>query len=316
MKKKTLKAFLVLAFLFLLFLFPAASLNGAKAGLLLWFNTVLPTLLPFMIVSNLIIALDIVSCLSTILYPVLHRLLGISKNGCYPVLIGMLSGYPVGAKACADLTMDHRITKKEGQFLLSFCNNASPMFILSFVAIQNLALKDHGYYVLGIILLSSLLSALLIRLSGKRNALCQEPDYAAAQTRPAAKKESGIFAILDSSILSAFQILVKVGGYIILFSILAQIVASFYFLPSMLRFLVIGLLEITTGISYIGASSLPIAGKIVLIMALTAFGGFSSLAQTKSVISDSGLSVKQYFYSKVLNAVICALLAALLIQIL
>lgn len=318
MKKKHLKAALVLSFLLLLFLFPKAALDGAKSGLLLWFYTVLPTLLPFMIVSNLIIQLDITGYISKLLYPVLHKLLGISSNGCYPVLIGMLSGYPVGAKACADMVLEKKITKKEGQFLLSFCNNASPMFILSFIALQSLGITRQSYLLLGIILLSALLSSLMyrfiftVRYSDSAFPKKMKP-YLKVQS-----SEQGItiFQLLDASIINAFEVLVKVGGYIILFSILAQMVASISILPLMLRLTIIGLLEITTGANTIAAAPIDHAKKIVLITALTAFGGFSSLTQTKSVVADSGLSIRIYLAVKCLNAAIAAALAAFLVHIL
>lgn len=316
MKKKWFRAALVFSFLFLLLVFPKASLAGAKSGLLLWFNTVLPTLLPFIIVSNLIIQLDITGLISAVLYPFLHRILGVSKNGCYPVLIGMLSGYPVGAKACADLVIEQKISKREGQFLLSFCNNASPMFILSFVAMQSLGLAGRCYGFLGIILFSALTSGLLFRfICGFFPKTQGGPWNDSIISSQSLEKDHTLFSLLDSSILNGFQILVKIGGYIILFSILAQITAEIHWIPESLQLIFIGMLEITTGISTIAASSMELTKKIVLVGTLTAFGGFSSLAQTKSVIADSGLSIGIYFITKAINALICLCLLFLLIYI-
>ena len=134
--KKFIITVSTLLFLCLLLVFPKIALIGATRGLLLWFNTILPTLLPFLIISNLIMQFQITDCLTTFLYPTLGKLLRISKAGCYPMIIGMLSGYPVGAKACADLVKNKEISREEGQFLLCFCNNASPMFIISYITFQ------------------------------------------------------------------------------------------------------------------------------------------------------------------------------------
>lgn len=317
MKKKYLKALLVLSFLLLLLLFPKASLAGAKSGLLLWFNTVFPTLLPFIIVSNLIIQLNVTDYISMILYPVLHKLLGISKNACYPVLIGMISGYPVGAKACSDLVMENKISKEEGQFLLCFCNNASPMFIISYVTIQSLNLEKHSYLILGVVLLSAFISGFLFRFYRShfhKNASLSSAD--ASLSIQNIEKEQTLFQLLDSAIVDAFRVQVKIGGYIILFSILAQIVSGVHFLPSTMQFMLIGSLEITTGIGFLAATPLSALKKIVLITALTAFGGFSSLAQTKSVVADSGLSIRTYLIVKLLNAAIAAVMILSIIQIL
>jgi nucleoside recognition membrane protein YjiH len=127
-EKKTFTKVGIILFLVLILLFPASSYQGAKMGLLLWFNTVLPTLLPFIIISNLIIRLQIHKPLGKMLYPIFHLLFGVSKGGCYPILIGFLSGYPVGAKSTADLVNSGSIKEEEGQFLLSLCNNVAQCF--------------------------------------------------------------------------------------------------------------------------------------------------------------------------------------------
>lgn len=101
MKHKIIfRILLTLSFLLLL-CFPALSLEGARKGLLLWYNTVLPTLLPFMICMNLMVSFGAVNLLAAPFYPVLHRLLGLSRAGSFILLSGMLCGYPMGAKTAA-----------------------------------------------------------------------------------------------------------------------------------------------------------------------------------------------------------------------
>lgn len=315
--KKTLTTILIITFLLLLLTFPTIALKGAKTGLLLWFQTVLPTLLPFMIVSNLMIKLRVTDCLTALFSPVGSRLFGLSRAGCYPFLIGMLSGYPVGAKACSDLVKANEISRHEGQYLLCFCNNASPMFILSFISMQCLGLNQKGFLVLSLVYGSAIMTGFLYRIlhwhaftSHSYNAdTCQT---AGIQTD--ADKISS-FAILDQTILSAFEILVKAGGYIILFSILAELALHFTFIPEVLRFFVIGFLEITTGSAAISFSKLAFTKKIILTLLLTAFGGLSSHAQTYSVIMDSGLSIKTYFLFKCINACIAGILTLFLINV-
>ena len=55
--KKSFFRFCSVAVLCVLLLSPAAATQGAKNGLVLWATVVLPTLLPFMICSNVIVAL-------------------------------------------------------------------------------------------------------------------------------------------------------------------------------------------------------------------------------------------------------------------
>ena len=149
-KNKTLSLFF-LCLLLLLFLSPELCFLGAKNGMKLWLFTVIPSLLPFIIVSNLLLNLNLLSALTDWIYPILHPLFKVSKHGCFPILIGMLSGYPMGAKSCADLVKEEKITLEEGQYLLSFVNNASPMFLTTYLAMQCLHSEPMKYLLYSII---------------------------------------------------------------------------------------------------------------------------------------------------------------------
>lgn len=349
-KKRSIKIGLLLLLVAMLF-WPTIALEGAKSGLLLWFNTVLPTLLPFIIISSLIVRLQITRPISKMLYPLLKHILPIGPNGSYPVFIGFLSGIPVGAKTVADLTSTHDLKKQEGQYLLSLCNNASPMFILGYICQTQLNLPKCGAILVGIVYLSAIISAGLLHVLQSKKAKKNPPStikgrgtdsvvtqnikanknrvhaasISSASSMPSAfsntddmaqialtkKKETFRFAQFDEAILSGFEVVTKVGGYIILFSVLANLIGAIPFLESGYTALLTGVLEITTGIHNIAIASFSVEKKIVLISSITAFGGLSGLAQTGSVLGESGLSLKTYFLTKLVNAFCAFLLSSL-----
>lgn len=314
-KNKIIKGFLLL-FLMAMLLYPASSFQGASTGLLLWFHNVLPNLLPFVILSNLMVRLNITKKLSKIFYPILGRLFKISCEGCYPIIIGFLSGIPMGAKTTADLLNEEKISLKEGQFLISMCNNASPMFIIGYIAITQLKLPNFNYVLFGIIYGSAILSALIYRsietLFTKKAPLHERT---VTITSNAPKYSRFSFALLDQSIMNGFEIVTKIGGYIILFSILAQIIKGIGPDTSFLKAFLMGLFEITTGISQICNTRLDINTKIVLVTAITSFGGLSGLAQTKSVLGESRLSINSYLIVKLLSALLSILFAWIYVTI-
>lgn len=307
-KYKIFKGFIVLFFL-TMFFFPHASYQGASTGLLLWFLNVLPTLLPFIIISNLMIKLNIASRISSLLHPLLGRMLRLSPNGCYPILVGFLSGIPMGAKSTADLVTERSIKHKEGDFLLSMCNNASPVFIMNYIAVNQLKLPQIRLPLFLIIYSSSILSALLYRFikikAIKKNT---KSTYQISQRVSIMEKVSTpyrfTYDIMDSSIMNGFEVVTKIGGYIILFSILAQIINEIGPDAGFIKASLMGLLEITTGINQICRIPMAISIKIVLVTVLTSFGGLSGLAQTKSVLGSSGLSIKTYLIVKLLSALV------------
>mgnify|MGYP001248578830 FL=1 len=122
---------LILIIFITMLIFPQVTYKGARSGLLLWFMNILPTLLPFVIISNLMIQLNITKQISRFLYPVFGRLFRISPQACYPLLIGFISGIPMGAKASSDIVAQEEISLEEGNILFTICNNYSPVFIMS-----------------------------------------------------------------------------------------------------------------------------------------------------------------------------------------
>lgn len=306
----------IVLFLALILFFPTDAYIGAKKGLLLWFNTVLPTLLPFIIMSNLIIRLQITKPLSKLLYPFFHFIFRVTKGGCYPILIGFLSGIPVGAKSVGDLYSNGSIEEDEAQYLLGFCNNSSPMFIMGYIAIAQLKIKELRGPLLFIIYISGIIAAFLyfriFKLHRRKKVYASE--YTDSYVDDTETKFS--FAVLDSAIMDGFEVITKVGGYIILFSIPAQIITSLGSSNNLLKLLCIGLLEITTGINQISMSALDLNAKIVLITMITSLGGLSGLAQTKSVISNTRLSFGTYFKVKLIHVVIAFLMASFYVKIL
>ena len=300
----------MLLFLVCLLLFPSSALSGAKNGLLLWFNQVLPSLLPFLILSTLFLSTGLSDSIARRLAPILSPVFGCSPSGCYAVVIGLIAGLPVGAKTIATLTESGRITKKEGQYLLPLCNNPSPLFLLGFLSVSVLKRPDLRYLVLLIVTLSSIIAAKLLRPRDK-NALRHRSFPSATQKVPF----SFSFLMLDAAIEQAFLVLTRVGGYIILFSVFAEFLAELP-LPTIFLACVGSLLEITTGSTAL--CSLPLSSQlfIPLTVGFVTFGGLSTAAQTKSVLAGTSFPFAHYLITKAVAGLIAGVLTTLLLHVL
>ncbi len=308
----------ILCFLCCLLFFPSSALSGAKNGLLLWFHQVLPSLLPFLILSALLLSTGLSDSIANRLAPILSPVFRCSPSGCYAIVIGLLSGLPVGAKTIASLVESGRITKKEGQYLLPLCNNPSPLFLLGFISVSVLEQPSLRYPILLIVTLSSIFAAILMRprsafdkdnrLSDGAHPAYSSPKNASAQTSISSPKNFTFsFLLLDSAIEQAFSVLTRVGGYIILFSVLAELLAK---LPLPASFLACcgALLEITTGSTALHALPLSPHVLISLVTGFAAFGGLSTAAQTKSVLAGTKFPFAHYLLTKALAGLIAGLL--------
>ena len=116
------------------------------------------------------------------------------------------------------------------------------------------------------------------------------------------------FKIIDAGIMNGFETLTRLGGYIMLFSMISSMFRLLP-LPETTKLILTGLTEITNGIKAASQSPLTPACRYLLAMTFTAFGGCSGLAQTSSMIKGTGLSIKKYGIFKLLMTLITAVLA-------
>ena len=291
MKKILPLWFLCMIFFFLL-LFPQQTLEASKSGLLLWFDALLPTLLPFLIVSGLILKTSLSDYFQKCLGPAFRRLFHCSDGGAFCLLCGFLCGYPVGARLIAMQIQDEQLSLEEGQYLLSFCNNVSPMFCISYGILQTLQTSNYLPYLFCIYG-----SSLLFGFLSRPTEFAPNSDFSTKkQTSPA----ENIFQLIDVCIIDSFLILIKLCGYLILFSIFQK--ALFLLLPNAnlyFKAILALILEITSGLSNVKAISyVPL--RSLLVVGGLSFGGLCCIFQTNSVISAAKLSLKKYVLDKVL----------------
>ena len=308
------KSYLILLLIFILcymLIDPVHGMEGVKNGLLLWYDRILPALLPFSIISYILVASDNLSFFSRILHPVIKKLIPVSPDGVYPLLAGFLFGFPLGSKIIGQLSENGQLRPSEAQILLSVCNNISPVFVTSFILYTQLKLSHLSavtlliLYFPALLLGSILLSAEACRTKG-RTAFH-------AQKQPASGSQMN-FKIIDTGIMDGFETLTRLGGYIMLFSMTASLLQKLP-IPHILTLILTGMVEITNGIAMLPDSSLPQSVQYVLAVVYTAFGGLSGIAQTSSMIRDTPLSIKRYCIAKLLLAACCGLLACLVSQI-
>ena len=290
------------ALLLYMLLFPKKVLADSLAGLDLWFHTVLPSLLPFMILSNVLIGANVVSQLMRPFSGFFRHVLGLSPEGGYAWLLGLFCGFPMGARLTGDMYRQHRISREEAGYLLTFANQSSPMFLSTYVVLHGLGDSTMTLPVFVIFYASAFLTSLIFRIRSRRFGLPP------SKPKKEVPEQTSYGNLLDTSIMNGFEIITRLGGYIILFSILAGIVLQ---LPAPLRTaapFLSGLTEITTGIHTISGTTLPLQVKFTAIVCCTAFGGFSTVAQTSCMLNGTGLSIFTYLKGKLVNAAVAGLL--------
>lgn len=282
------------------------SLSYALLGLELWFNKMIPSLLPFMILSGIMVRLNLTEKMAMAVYPVVNPLYKIRKNVCYCMLLGFLCGFPMGAKVTGELRERGLLTTREAQFLLAFCNNIGPVYFLSF-ALPLLGRRLVFPYLFGMYGIPLLYGLVLrhtvyrdIEMPGiTRKDYRSQRELRSCEQRP--QEKSLLFKVLEAteqSVQASIQSIMMLGGYMILFNLMNLIPHVLLGRPLD----ILGpLLEITGGLGML-KERLPLFSLLAL-----SFGGLSCIAQTYSCIKNTDLSLSEYIYHKmvltVLNAV-------------
>lgn len=296
---------------FSMLLYPRAVFEGAQSGLLLWFQIVFPTLFPFMLVSGMMLSGGGLTTISRVFGRLFSSVFATSSNGAFAVISGFLCGYPMGAKIAADLVKAEKISRDEGAYLLSFCNNTSPAFIMNYIVWKALDRGELLAPTLTILFLVPVSLSFIFRRFYLRG-LRRFPEISEKE-----KKGTGhfSFSVLDSCLSESLEGIVKVGLYIIFFSVVLSLLKEvssgnpliYFSLPA---------LEITNGILMIAGSVSDLRVSYPLILGLSSFGGVCALAQTQCMLKGTKLSIGPYIIQKLTAAAAASLTGIVVIYIL
>jgi len=293
MKQKPVYLISVLICLFLCLEADNAT-AAAKDALSLCAKTVIPNLFPFFVLSSFFVQIGLTSAAGSFLAPITKMLFGISGCGASVFVIGILCGYPTGAKTVAELYQSNMLSKKEAEHLLPFCNNAGPLFCIGAVG-SMLGSMDVGRFLYFTHLLSALLTGIFL------SAGCRKESEL-----PSAKMHTvHIGAAISDSIQSSVTAILTVCGYVVFFSVLRS------FFGSLIPPYLLAPLEITAGSAALSVSPFSHPAKLTLLSALIAFGGICVLMQVWGLIAPVGLSLKSYIYGKLLQALLAAGITAM-----
>lgn len=298
MKRKIIIFFYICLLLFLLF-HPKEALTGVKNGLGLWLNIMIPTLLPFLILTGALLKTGNIRKLLKPSAFFWKTFFGLSPAGAYVLILGLLCGYPMGAKLAHDLYINQQISRREGEYLLTFSCNASPAFIISYLSGILLKNKISAVQMILTFLAADLFCMLFFRFVVYRGHTVDS--VCVNKIKKETYQQDSIGVILDVSIMDGFETITRLGGYILLFSLILASISFYWPFHAQSCMLFTAPLELTTGLKQIASAPLPWKSRYLASMLLTSFGGFCVMAQTKSVLENS-LSLIPYAISKCLNA--------------
>lgn len=308
----------------LLLLYPQQYMQAARQGLSLCGRVIVPSLFPFFVLSSLVVELGLARYPGLALERVMRPLFRVGGAGASALVLGLVGGYPVGARTAIALYESGQCSKAETQRLLAFCNNSGPAFILGVVGTGIFKSGKAGLLLYLVHGAASLCVGLLFRFYGGR----EEPlGGRAAPPAQAIHFPAAFTAAVKGAMLSVLNI----SAFVTFFSVAVRLLfvcgvmgaaartaaALFSGFGVDLRLaeqLLSGLLEVSTGIT--GLASAVGIGRLPMAAFLLGWAGLSVHCQVLSFLTESGLSAGTYLAGKALHGVLSALFMALIARLL
>lgn len=326
---------LIIIFNVLIILFPSRMILTAKDGISLWINNVVPSLLPFIIGTNILMGLGVINFIGTLLEPVMYKLFRVPGIGGFALITGMTSGYPMGSKVISNIREDNLITKIEAQRLISFTNNSGPLFIIGAVGLGMFKNNYVGYFIMLIHYGAAIITGLLFRYYKPTEIRIHKTKYknilkkSYLSMKEAKQKDGRSFGqLLGDSVGNGMQSMLHIGGFIIIFCVLVETIKLthilslfeiiFYFIlntfnisSELFNGFFIGIIEVTNGAKLLATENFT-KPYVLAVAMLISFGGLSIHAQSVNYISKTDISIPIYFISKVIHSIITLILGLLI----
>lgn len=297
--KQFLFSIIIIALIIEILLFPNEAMSYAATGLTLWFNHMIPALFPFMVLSGLIIRLDLAPSILAFFHPFMFKLFRTNIYCEYAILMGFLCGYPMGAIIIHDLLMHDKITDKQAEYLLAFCNNIGPVFFCSLLLpIFN---KDYHWILLVGMYGVPFLYGLLLRYTFYRKTFVDNkaPIHINPKVNRQNSTEESFSIAFTDSLNQAVRSSLFLGACMIFFNML-RFLPMHYLKHNLLLSSVISWLLEVNGALFMTKDLYEYGLRMtsLLLIPFLAIGGLSCLCQTMGILADTPCRLSKYLFHK------------------
>ncbi len=293
--------FLIAASLIFLCLYsPDKMVEFAIKGLDLCGRSIIPSLFPFIVFSDMLINSRVFDNLPEFFGRTFEKLFKINRSAFGAFLIGMLCGFPLGLKYACDLYKRRSITKEECERLICFVNNTGPSFVIAGIGVAMRESVREGTAIYLLQIFSATVFGVILSLN---------KNYISAE-----KQQEHIykdFSFSEAVKVSALNS-IYICGFITFFSIISGFVGVISD-NSILKCTFSIFLEI--GNASLLCSRLDnTALSFAMTAAAVSFSGLSVHMQSKIFLNEVDISVKKYYLCKFLQGGFSFLLGFLIFK--
>lgn len=302
------KLFNILIFFIIIFLILKNSIEiieSIKFSFNICVNNLFPCLIPFMLISNILINYNFVQDISDILSNITTKIFKVNKSCAFALIMSMISGTPSNSKYLKDLFNNGLINEYDISKCLCFCHFTNPIFILGTIGYSFLGNKRIGL----IILISHYLGNFISGISNRNK------KYKIINLEHKSNLNKKVFInVLNESIKSTIDTLLLIMGIITSCLIITGLINSIFKINNDYKF-IFGILEITQGLKYLSLSNINITLKIVISTFFITFGGFCIHLQIFSILDNNKIRYLPYFINRIFTGILSSFISLILFKL-
>ena len=302
--KKIIKIICLLFVFINLFIISDEIENCIKISCNIWFYNLIPSMLPFYIISDLLVNYGFIDVLAFLFNNLIQKAFGLSGNASFVIFFSMITGFPSSAKYIKSLLDNKFISIEEANKLIRFTHFSNPLFIINVIGSVIIGNKNLGIFVL----LSHYLSNFII-------VFCYRGEKIMSISNLESRKTKVLSEVLTKSFLDAFNSLLIVLGSLITFQLLTKIVYCHLKLSPTISLLIESILEITQGLFRLKTLSFSPNLKAIISTIIISFGGLCIHMQVSSILSETKIKYKNYLMGRILQTILAPIILIIILFI-
>ncbi len=309
-------------FLSSFFVNPTITQSYLLDGASLFFYCVFPSLFTFTFIINLLKLFKADNLIVKLLYKPLNRIFKLNSNSCYPVFVGLTSGYPMSAKAIVDETKNGNLTLSDVYVTYALNSISNPLFII--VTVGGTMLNSVPYGI--ILMLSQYITALINGLFYSK-ILKNKSKYTDSKNSIISLSNSNetLLSVMQNTVNSTLIVF----GFICIFNLIIEVFSAYKIIDFFSKILsniftllsvpkpystplVISFFEITKGLKLLSLLTENIRLTLCISSGLLYFGGACIFFQSLAFLSTLNVKLSKLILIKITGTVIATVICILL----
>ena len=272
-------------------------INSTYDASILFFKKVFITIFPFIILCDILIYFNYHLFIKRIFGKLINKIFNIDSNTSIIFILSVLTSHPSNAVYIKNLLDNKLIDIKTANRILIYTYFPSIAFVIGVIGISLYNSFKIGLLLWIICFINNIFIGLYLR---------KDNSYIESITNET--KNISFFECFKLSIVKAINTSFIILGNLIVFTIMINLLVKYVSINSTILSILIGFLELTSGVISISKLSIPFNIKFALTSLILNFSSLSILFQSFSILSDYKINIKKTLTIKLMFGIIIFLL--------